>query len=149
MNVSSNISDQRQGPVGLTEDNAGSLLQAPDKRRRRSRHRKKSVQKRRIKLFIGLVLLAISIYVMVQGLSMILASYEERRNIYATRAHCEIDYKRSECVHVSHNDLWYSPWYRVPKDQPSAGPDSTDPKYRNNRVVNVERRDPKKRLMNN
>ena len=128
-------------------DDSRPVLEAPNKRRRRSRHRRKSMLKRRVKFVLLCVFLSVSVLLIAKGLTMVLGDYEERRNIFATRADCEVDYPRAKCTHVTHNDLWYGPWYRVPIGQPSMGPDSADPKFRNNRVLNVERRDPKKGLL--
>lgn len=142
----SQISDDVSSDSTSLEE-SGPVLEAPNKRRRRSRHRRKSMLKRRMKFVVLCVFLAVSGVLIVKGLTMVLGDYEERRNIFATRADCETDYARQMCTHVPHNDLWYGPWYRVPIGQPSTGPDSSDPKYRNNRVLNVERRDPKKGLL--
>ena len=84
----------------------------------------------------------------VKGMLLVLADYEERRNIYATVQDCATDYQRSKCRHVPHNELWYGPWYRTPAKEPLVGPDAAEVRYRNSLVINVERRDPKKIFSN-
>ena len=118
------------------------------KRRRRSRHRKQSIKRRRFRLAVTITLAVIAFVLSVKGMLLVLADYEERRNIYATVQDCATDYQRSKCRHVPHNELWYGPWYRAPSSEAIVGPNATDIRYRKPLVLNVERRDPKKIFSN-